>query len=193
MLLKDFNLTIPESNRYRSKEWFIQYKDLIPVYLKNRFGRRDLIDDDPEWVEDTIKRVIVEHEYKYDKLWEMLGLAWNPLWNVDGSEELTYTKHVAGENKASGSDSNTLTNTEATFEDSTLKNASGSSGSVTYGRKDNASSDETYTEKRTRAGNIGVTKTQDMILDTLDLLDDDRMSFIYTISHDIVAEICFMC
>lgn len=193
MLIKDLTIQIPSSNRYASKEWFIQFRDLIIPYVKNRFGRREVIDEDPEWQTETIKRVIIENEYKYDKLYEMLKLEWNPIWNVDGTETLTYTKQTSGSNKASGSDSTSATNTEATFEDATLKNGSGSSGSVTYGRKDEASGEEIYSETRKRGGNIGVTKTQDMIQDTLDLLDDDRISFIYSISHDIVAELAFMC
>lgn len=204
MDIKDITIQLPDLTWLNNKEWYIYTKDELPAYIKRRFGKRELIYEGNE-LTDVIQDILLENEYKYDKLWELLKMEWNPLWNVDGTETLKYTKTGNGSNQASGTDSTTsgsdttITNSERTFDNATQldtdKTVSGtdSDSSVTYGRKDVSSNSETYTETKERHGNIGVTKTTELINDALKLYNDTRMSFIYTIAHDIVVNIAYMC
>ena len=204
MDIKEAVIHLPDLTWLNNKEWYIFTKEELPGYIKRRFGKRELIYEGKE-LTDVISDVLLENEYKYDKLWEMLKMEWNPLWNVDGTETLTYTKTGSGSNQASGTDSTssgsdtTITNSERTFDNAnqldTDKTVSGtdSDSSVTYGRKDVSNNSETYTETKERHGNIGVTKTTELINDALKIYNDTRMSFIYTIAHDIVVNIAYMC
>ena len=203
-IIKDINIHMPDLTYLNNKEWYISVKDIAPDYIKRRFGKRELIYDEPE-LTDIIQDVLLENEYKYDRLWELLQMEWNPLWNVDGTETLTFERNTTGQNQASGTDSvsndTDVTNnlSERTFDDATMLNTGRSVTntdgdiSTTYGRKDVNSGKETYTETKERHGNIGVTKTTELIDDALMLYEDKRMSFIYTISHDIVVNIAYMC
>lgn len=204
MDINDITIHLPDLTWLNNKEWYIYTKDELPSYIKRRFGKRELIYEGTE-LTDVIQDILLENEYKYDKLWELLKMEWNPLWNVDGTETLKYTKTGNGSNQASGTDSTTsgsdttITNSERTFDNATQldtdKTISGtdSDSSVTYGRKDVSSNSETYVETKERHGNIGVTKTTELINDALKLYNDTRMSFIYTIAHDIVVNIAYMC
>lgn len=205
MLIKDMIINLPDLTWLNNKEWYIYSKDMITDYMKRRFGKREVIYDNPHELTMVISDVLLENEYKYDRLWQLIQMEWNPLWNVDGTETLTYTKKTDGSNQASGTDSTsggvdtTTTASERTYDNSTMfdtdKNVvdSDTSATTTYGRKDVQKGEETYTETKDRHGNIGVTKTTELIADALKIYDDRRMSFIYTISHDIIVNIAYMC
>ena len=214
--------------------------DLIPTdgidvsYEESVLGLYDIIDS-----------VYTLNKAKYLKLAELLGMEWNPLWNVDGSEEYTYlenegvndisvsksyTQHTdtlsngntrSGSVSNSGSSAENHTDTESvtTFDDptwndtvqtagnanvtsdsstTTYNNVTDTgSGSTTYGAHTDTDTttvthhnalngtseysggtdafgntvvggDKYHTEKRVRHGNIGVTKTTELINDAIE-------------------------
>lgn len=205
MDVKDITIQMPDLTYLNNKEWYIYIKDEIPAYIKRRFGKRELIYDSVHELKEVIQDVLLENEYKYDKLWELLQLEWNPLWNVDGTETLTFERNTSGSNQASGTDTTSndtdVTNnlSERTYDDATMINTGRSVNntdgeiSTTYGRKDVNAGKETYSETKERHGNIGVTKTTELIVDALRVYDDKRMSFIYTVAHDIIVNVAYMC
>lgn len=149
---------------------------------------------------------------KYKKLIELAGYEYNPLWNVDGTEEFTYLENkgtndvkttydnesrtdTKGSTTGNPNNPNTRVQKVTTFDSDTYRNAvaeedhetyvTGShtdevkteithnnakngndadyrGGTDTFGN-DVVGGDMYHTEKKVRSGNIGVTKTQELI------------------------------
>lgn len=185
------------------------------------------------------------NEPKYRKLIELMGYSWNPLWNVDGTEEfaylenqgyedvtkqMSYTQHTdtssngntrtgsvseSGSSAANHSDTDQVTTFDSTEWKDTNHNSGNEnvtsnnntttynslsdtgSGSVTYGAHTDTDTttithhnalngtseysggtdvfgnavvggDRFHTEKHVRKGNIGVTKTTELIRDAIE-------------------------
>lgn len=153
-----------------------------------------------------IKTVFELNKGKYLKLIELQGYAYNPLWNVDGSESFTYLENAGTTDKktshaidrAAGATSSQTETTDINLYDDNPRQAqkvttSGSGSSTQTGAAANNYDDEVYThhnalngtaeysggvdefgntvvggdkyhtEKKTRQGNIGVTKSTELI------------------------------
>lgn len=110
-----------------------------------------------------VKATIKTNAYKYNKIYEVNNVEYNPIWNVDGTE---IEEHEIGKRKqtnAYGEDSVTSTNSEVpddmTTEKEVYKNVSDREA-----RNDTIENDATKdTITKTRQGNIGVTMTQQLI------------------------------
>lgn len=148
---------------------------------------------------------------KYKKLIELAGYEYNPLWNVDGTEEFTYLENKGTNDVKTTYDNKQRTDTKGsttgnpnnpnvrvqkvtTFDSESYKNAVAEEEHETYvtgahkdevetkithnnaknGNVDYSGGTDTFgnvvtggdmyhTEKRVRSGNIGVTKTQELI------------------------------
>lgn len=148
---------------------------------------------------------------KYKKLIELAGYEYNPLWNVDGTEEFTYLENKGTNDVKTTYDNKSRTDTKGsttgnpnnpnvrvqkvtTFDSETYRNAAAEEEHETYvtgAHKDEVETkithnnakngnvdykagtdvwdnnvvggDMYHTEKRVRSGNIGVTKTQELI------------------------------
>lgn len=148
---------------------------------------------------------------KYKKLIELAGYEYNPLWNVDGTEEFTYLENKGVNDVKTTYDNAARTDTKGsttgnpnnpnvrvqkvtTFDSDTYRNVSAEEEHETYvtgahkdevetkithnnalnGNQDYSGGTDTFgnnvvggdtyhTEKRVRSGNIGVTKTQELI------------------------------
>ena len=148
---------------------------------------------------------------KYKKLIELAGYEYNPLWNVDGTEEFTYLENkgvndvkttydnaartdTKGSTAGNPNDPNVRVQKVTTFDSDTYRNVSAEEEHETYvtgahkdevetkithnnalnGNQDYSGGTDTFgnnvvggdtyhTEKRVRSGNIGVTKTQELI------------------------------
>lgn len=143
-----------------------------------------------------IQSVFLLNKQKYLKLLDLQGYVYNPLWNVDGTEEYTYLENQGVNDVKNAAKIGTVTGKTNTY-DGTLRDATqtlyGTVGSANnnqesetkYTHKNaknldenneeqdyNATSafgesiiggDKFHTEKRIRTGNIGVTKTQELI------------------------------
>lgn len=148
---------------------------------------------------------------KYKKLIELAGYEYNPLWNVDGTEEFTYLENkgtndvkttydnkqrtdTKGSTTGNPNNPNTRVQKVTTFDSDTYRNAVAEEEHETYvtgAHKDEVETkithnnakngnaeysggtdtfgnnvvggDMYHTEKKVRSGNIGVTKTQELI------------------------------
>lgn len=148
---------------------------------------------------------------KYKKLIELAGYEYNPLWNVDGTEEFTYLENkgvndvkttytnaertdTKGSTTGNPNNPNTRVQKVTTFDSDTYRNAVAEEEHETYvtgkhtddvetkithnnaknGNDDYSGGTDTFgnnvvggdmyhTEKKVRSGNIGVTKTQELI------------------------------
>lgn len=148
---------------------------------------------------------------KYEKLIELAGYVYNPLWNVDGTEEFTYLENkgvndvnttyvnaertdTKGSTTGNPNNPNVRVQKVTTFDSDTYRNAVAEEEHETYvtgthtdtvgtvithhnaknGNDDYRAGkdvwnntvvggDMYHTEKKVRSGNIGVTKTQELI------------------------------
>ena len=219
---------------FDSHEWFLAIAPLLNENIFMNYSEREVFespkikrkirdflsgDATKEDVNDTtlmdmrrrIQLLLIGKCRAYDVIFRTITEEFNPLWNVDGIEKLTYTRTNTGTqtNEVDRTDRNTGTQTTAdgttqTSTDSTTtydsptwrdtnKNVTANSGNVTRtdnltatGNEDAVRTDdltETYTEVKERGGNIGTTKTTDLQRDTLDLFS--TIDFLNLVTHDI--------
>lgn len=141
MILKEIKNEnfIPNNTPYNNENWFLYVNDFLKSALLSKYGKREIIIDEDVYynyfnpnnttefknaVVDEVKNAIdvlfKVNNFKYKKLYYALNLTYNPLWNVDGTETLTYTKENTGtvENVGSVSESEDIekknTGTETT-------------------------------------------------------------------------------
>ena len=133
---------------------------------------------------DRMIDCIAEHKYKYKKLIELQGYAWNPLWNVDGTVLRSHVEQHAAEEESTATDTtSTVSRTpydSATWKDAEKQHSTGTAANNvrktthtqdphSIAATDNAfgealtGSDIYHAEKEVRTGNIGVTKTTELI------------------------------
>lgn len=155
-----------------------------PEYYEDTAELLDAVSNYRCEVVDRLVAVLIENTYKYKKLIETQGFAWNPLWNVDGTELHAIIEQHANEETTTGTDQ-TVTHKVAPYDDTTLKTqtedkTTGTAAnnkrtvkhiqdSHTVAAGDNAfgeslSGGDTYhAEKTVRQGNIGVTQTSQLL------------------------------
>lgn len=194
--------------------WYSVISSQLENYMKMNYGQNEMIDIlyDGIPVSDTQKRNYIKsmvyahllaNEYKYENLYNSCVLEWNPLYNVDGTETLTYTRTNTGtvENEGTTSSENSGTDTttsqdSATTYDSdtdfdTTKDVNTTQHGLTIeGTSGNTTTNnltEGYSETKVRQGNIGVTKTTELLEDYRKYVD---YSFIDVVAHDLVNLIC---
>ena len=178
---------------------------------------------------------------KYKKLIELAGYEYNPLWNVDGTEEFSYLENkgtvdatttyvnaertdTKGSTTGNPNNPNVRVQKVTTFDSETYRNAVAeeehetyvtgthtdtagtvythhnaknvndaeySGGTDTFGNKV-VGGDMYHTEKRVRSGNIGVTKTQELIeSERLNLRFSILGEFFKDINEEILVGIYF--
>ena len=267
MRLSKISNYIPAGGLYSSHEWYISCAGQLEKILKVRYGKHEVMDfvNPPffgnqqayeEWQEklaqeakDHIDVLFTVNDESYTRIYKALTDEYNPLWNVDGTETLEYTKENTGtqsnivghtgesetETNNTGTQHNVKDNTgtqdnadttgststdyattyNSANEQETGKTDTQNRGSLTHTddlsenstRTDNLKEvstrtddlvddalrtddlNEHYIETKTRGGNIGTTKTTELIRDELGLRIDYR--FIEIVCNDIIKEICY--
>lgn len=147
-------------------------------YLGIDFGTLKLVTDEEDVLEDLVILAVENFGYKWEKLFATLSLEYNPIWNVEGKEIVTSviaSRH--SENKYDDVHSET-SGSEKAFDSDTYKetvlNKNDTDGHIDEFDVDGYT-DEVTTQ---RMGNIGVTKTQDMINDERVVADFKYMDIV---------------
>lgn len=136
-----------------------------------------------------MKSILNLNLYKYLKWIETMGYAYNPLWNVDGTESFQYIdthgnvtrtetpyNNVTNELSTAPYDNETLRKTEETkttwsgTAQSTETHTHVTEAELTGPVHAITGGDFSHIEKRIRQGNIGVTKTTELINDERELV-----------------------
>ena len=221
--------TIAELEELVDNEWYLEikkyYDDVAELNYYKRTINKKVEKDDFEslllFVQKKIKLKLLTNIYKYSRLYETTVLEYNPLWNVDGTEERTISRERDGSttdtynetttDKKTGSDSDTKTGTDIqttgkttydsnTFYDTekntdtpnttdtlTYNNTNTNTHTGTKGTVD-GEQEETH-ETLVRQGNIGVTKSTDLI-------DSQRQtvnfSYIEYVVHDLINDFTYL-
>lgn len=249
MILKQLNNNfIPASGYYSSREWYLSIAGVIEKILRIRDGKRELqnfvlqapftqpdqqyIDDMSQAVKDNIDMLFIVNDESYARIYRALTEEYNPIWNVDGTETLTYTRNNTGTQgnvvdhtgtqDVDTTHSGALTTTEGITHTVTTKKTSYNSATLNVtdevtdtpsagstaetdtrkfevDRTDNLKDEatrtdnlhEAYSETKVRGGNIGVTKSQELIDSEIQLRLNYK--FLEIVEHDILHMIAYSC
>lgn len=157
------------------------------MYGENYFNKR--YNSNTEYLENAskdiitrdVRAILTKNKAKYLKLMELDGYTYNPLWNVDGVE-LFSSADVHGDETTTNNFKDTRTHSVSTYDagtnteftDETKSQDNGDTTTVSHdqtgiGTSEDAfgneleNSDFYHADKKVRQGNIGVTKTQELI------------------------------
>lgn len=113
-----------------------------------------------------IQSVFLLNKQKYLKLLDLQGYVYNPLWNVDGIDEFTFLENQGVNNETTST--NTYDGTlrpaiKTEYEHQLAKNGTADYNATSTFGDTVTGGDKFHTEKRVRQGNIGVTKTQELV------------------------------
>ena len=164
---------------------------------------------DVNFITKRCKSIFKKNYGKYLRLVEMEGLEWNPLWNVDGTEIRQILENEGTTDITVTPDSRTLTHSTASYDDSektewTETDSGSTSTTYTHNHAKNTvngveaeytvDADDTafgyglsgggkmHVEKYVRQGNIGVTKTTELI-------EDARRSLQFSVIQEFFRDI----
>lgn len=157
-------------------------------YMAVRYASLELVSEDPETLEQLVITAIESHAYKWDKLFKTLSLEYNPIWNVDGTE--TTVSDIAERHSTmdNGQKHSTSENSEKPFDTDIYKDTN--KNELTNDSSQDEVTQDAYidTVTLTRQGNIGVTKTQDLIESEREVAD-----FVYmdVVMKDIIDNITY--
>lgn len=168
-------------------------------YFLKHYGQMsiDLESSDPEDLaaefKDECLGVLYVYLTNWARLYYALSLDYNPLYNVDGTETTVYGTHVetfaegqrehteGAKSRTNGAQTNTSTEYAVAFDSALEKETGKAEDSVgaqtnteaTYTNTDthalDTSTSQTHTDTLTRQGNIGVTKSTDLLRDEVKL------------------------
>lgn len=134
-------------------------KDALVKLLIFRLAELEVVYADPDLMQMMIEIWSLTRFFEWTKLYESMLYSYNPIWNKDGS--FTETRNLNRSDTASANNSGESMHDVTGFDNSAYANDTRdrmSSRSSASG-----SGQEAETVKRTEAGNIGVTMTQEMI------------------------------
>lgn len=143
-------------------------------------------DIETEWYDEinAIQQVYIEN---WARLWYALQEPYNPLYNVDGVETTVYGQHITNRTQSIGAKTDTTTSYSVAYDSATEKESGKVSDSL--GAQSNGS-DETsnaHTDTVTRQGNIGVTKSTELLRDEVKLRSE--FAFFKTVFQTMIEEI----
>lgn len=121
---------VPTDNEtYNDDDWYTSIIDVLPRFIVKMFANRELIIEDflifeniEKWkngeflndvlieeIKDSIDVLFLTKQRAYEMMFNALNEEYNPLWNVDGTEELEYTKDNTGKQTNENTKSGNLT------------------------------------------------------------------------------------
>lgn len=197
-MVKDYLITLQSQNKtlipssFSAEDYLEPYFDHAVDYDIEygliQFPNLALVSPDQVIVDALVRNCVHSNAYKWEKLYNTTILEYNPIWNVDGTETETHVLGATTNTKVYGDSTSTATASQVPDDMTTEKEVGKSvTNRATYTDTDsNAAHTDTIT--RVRSGNIGVTKTQDMINDEREVAN---FNYIKTIMTDLVNAISY--
>lgn len=179
-------------NSFSDMEWLTPYfeaaEDYDLEYAGVVFPNLAIVSNDIIIVDALVRTCVRSNAYKWEKLYKTTLLVYNPIWNVDGTET---EEHEIGERKTTNNyDKSKSTGTSSQVpDDMTVEKEVAKNVSEMDAREDVTTEAEAFDKiTRTRSGNIGVTKTQDMISDERDIA---AFNYIDVVIKDVINAITY--
>lgn len=168
--------------------YFENAQQFDTLYMLVSLPTLPLVSDDMGDLMHCIEATIAANRYKWEKLYKTTLLVYNPIWNVDGTE---IEEHEIGERKITNNyDKSKSTGTSSQVpDDMAVEKEVAKNVSEMDAREDVVTEAEAYDKiTRTRSGNIGVTKTQDMIRDEREIA---AFNYIDVVVKDVINAITY--
>ena len=164
-------------------------KSVLVDLLLMETAELEVIYPDFDFMKQALGRYSTSRKIEWGRMLDVLAEKYNPLHNFDRNEE--YTDNETGNNTSTNSNTTTGTTTEQatgfnseTFVDQGKQDIS---GNTNYTGNTNATRQLTHTARL--FGNIGVTKSQEMLRDELDVRKTD---FYHIIVDEIKNKFCLL-
>lgn len=165
----------------------IQYYDTY--FLKYNYATLECVTDDALEILDTlIPASMAMHAYKWEKLYNITGLEYNPIWNYDGETVIETVYGATEETQTNGETHVTTDDKTAPFDSSTVRQTGETETTADEHTITNASIEHTDTVTETKGGNQGVTTTQQMIREERDIA---QFNYIAAVYRDLVNDFTF--
>ena len=153
-------------------------KELLIKDILMQAGELELLYPDWNVMQEAIS-VWTEKEYSiWVKMYNSTRFEYNPLWNVDGTEVETEQGERIFTNEQSDKDKNITTDSVQGFNVAGWTGAEKQEQEIQYGKKEKGTEKPNITRTRIRQGNIGVTKTTELIRDYREIESFDPYQFI---------------
>ena len=166
--------TIEESDA-NFLEYYDDNKENLDRMFIHDFGQRvvdfesDTDEDIAEEWEDEVKAVQQIYIESWARLWYALSEPYNPLYNVDGTEVTVYGQHQTDRSNTYTQHEDTSTQYSVAY-DSALEKETGKQVDNLGGHTDTGYDKSLeHTDTVTRQGNIGVTKSTELLRDEMKL------------------------
>ena len=166
--------TIEESDA-NFLEYYDTNKENLDIMFIHDFGQRvvdfesDSDEDIAEEWEDEVKAVQQVYIENWARLWYALSEPYNPLYNVDGTEVTVYGQHQTDRSNTYTQHEDTSTQYSVAY-DSALEKETGKQVDNLGGHTDTGYDRSLeHTDTVTRQGNIGVTKSTELLRDEMKL------------------------
>lgn len=149
-----------------NSEWYADNKELIENHLLLFDGTRPLV-----YGRDTILTAItcelLTKKYMLDTLYDTMNFDYNPIWNVDGTETLEYTREntgtvgnsETGQTSVDTTDTSTLTRTGTDTTQHSISESETREISVDHNDTTTTDNDKTGTETLAHSGTVATLKT----------------------------------
>ena len=169
-------------------------KDVLIHQLIAELAELEILYTDPVYMKAIITSWAKANYSVWDRAWNALQIEYNPLWNVDGSVVETENRDLTRAGTSSGTSGNTRTdnlqqvheNKVAGFNSTDYQNREQNTTRDTGTQQDAGSHSDTHSDRDTgtitrttrRTGNIGVTTSQQMLKEELELAKVNIYSWI---------------
>ena len=194
-------------SQYSSYECLGEYfknSTVLDYDYKQKFANLLLQEqDETEFVKRTLNKlnsVCIRKEYEWKTLYSSIIQEYNPIWNVDGTEKTEYSAEKETNNIGAATDTFTSGERSGTTTDFAIpyngteekETGKATSQNKTYtdtntkGTHTDTFNRDAHSVTITRQGNIGVTKTQDLLLAQRDIAMFD---FLGTVLKDCIDAI----
>ena len=110
MYIKELANFIPNGGMYANHKWYIAIINHIEKVVKTMFGNNELfefVDNPNEYFKNQLDVMFAANDFNYSKIFNALTAEYNPVWNVESEESLTYDKTNTGTQDISGSNTGT--------------------------------------------------------------------------------------
>lgn len=142
-------------------------KEIAKTDILSECAELEIIYSNPEVVKELIKNWVTAELPLWTKMYEAANAEFNPLYNVDAYESETIERELQGSYETAGESSGTSNNTTSVkgYNSDDWAERDKDEGSTTGESSSDGSNEETETITNTkrRYGNIGVTKSTDLI------------------------------
>lgn len=170
-------------------EWLTtQFLNMVAMTIYDDFSTRELLADNTSVDSELINeingrnaRLLVRNKQKYDHLYKLFNLDYNPIWNVDGTE--TTQRELTNNSETSGTTTSTLKHNTRTENSNRDTMTYDTTDRMTYNSGVSTSDSDTINRTDTRTDNLSE-NTEDnkarTTFDTSTFYDTDKTTFTKT-------------